>query len=251
VGVFAYAFEGVSSGADMVFIPTSLCNYSSGGRVFTSYFAIQAIGGAATGINITHYDRDSSSTYSDTVGDLSDGSKISRNPCAHASAPDGFIGSAVVTATTGNVVAIIKVNSRDEATSNTRTAYIGVPSNATTTYALPMVTFDSDPSAGFRSYIAVQNISGGDADDITATYYNADGTVAATVTLADVGSELGDKVKVNTNPNSAGAVDLSGNFDGSVVITSDVAVAITVRNQITAADPYFQFGEDYTGIPLN
>jgi hypothetical protein len=251
VGVFAYAFEGVSSGAGTVYIPTSLCNWESGGRTFTSYFAIQAIGGDATGINITHYDRDSSATYSDSVGDLTDGSKASRNPCAHASAPNGFIGSAVVTATTGNLVAIIKVNSRDDTSSNTRTAYIGIPTNSTTTYALPMVTFNNDSSAGFRTYIAVQNISGGAATDIVATYYNADGTVAATHTLADGTTPLADKDKINSNPNSAGALDGSGNFDGAVIITSDVAVAVTVRNQITAASPYHQFGEDYTGIPQN
>jgi hypothetical protein len=113
------------------------------------------------------------------------------------------------------------------------------------------VTFNADDSAGFRSFVAVQNISGGNATDIVATYYNADGSVAATHTLADGANPLGDKVKINTNPFSSGAVDGSGNFDGSVIITSDVAIAVTVRNQITAAAPFYQFGEDYTGIPQN
>jgi hypothetical protein len=251
VGTAAYAFEGVSSGSSTVYVPTSLCDYSSGGRVFRSFLAVQAIGGDATGISITHYDRDSPATYVDNVGDLTDGNKLSRNPCVHASAPSGFIGSAAVTTASGDVVVIIKVVSRETTTSNTRTAYIGVPASSTTKYALPFVTRNADAAAGFRSFIAVQNISGGDATDIVATYYNPDGSVAAVATLADGGSPLGDKMKVNTNPNSAGAVDVDGNFDGSVIITSDVAVAITVRNQIEADPPHYQFGEDYTGIPQN
>ncbi len=250
VGVYAYAFEGVSTGGSSVYIPTSLCNWSSGGRVFTSFFAIQAIGGDANGITITHYDRDSSATYVDSLGDLTDGSKASRNPCVHASAPDGFIGSTVVTTTSGNVVAIIKVNSQNAETSNTRTAYIGIPSNSISTYALPFVTFSSVETEGFRSFIAIQNISGGNAENIVATYYNADGSLAATHVLASTGTPLGDKDKINTNPVSSGAVDTSGNFDGSIIISSDVAIAVTVRNQIAAEAPYYQFGEDYTGIPL-
>jgi hypothetical protein len=90
-------------------------------------------------------------------------------------------------------------------------------------------------------------------EDIVATYYNADGSLAATHVLADASTPLDPMVKINTNagPGKADAVDGDGNFTGAVIITSDVPVLVTARNQISVSGiEVTQFGEDYVGIPI-
>jgi len=155
------------------------------------------------------------------------------------------------------VVVIVKVVSVGPGTcgtaacqSGTRTAFLGDSSGATNV-ALPLVRWYNDPTAGFRSFIAVMNIGGADATNVVATYYNPDGTVAGTHVLADGANPLAHLQKVNTWTTIGGGPGIAGDFTGSVIITSDQNVLVTVRNQknVTGIE-VTQFGEDYVGIPF-
>jgi hypothetical protein len=251
-GRAAYAFEGVAGGATTVYVPTMLCNWKGTNGKFTSYYAVQAIGGAAT-VDFQHIDRDTGAVLGSETGvNIADGAKVSKSPCDQG-VPNGAIGSSVITATSGQIVVIVKVVAVGKGTSGqlsgTRTAYLGESSGATAV-ALPLVRWHEDPAAGFRSYIAVMNIGGADATDIVATYYNADGTVAATHILADASNPLQHQQKVNTWITLADP-SFTGDFEGAVIIQSDQNVLVTVRNQknVTGIE-VIQFGEDYVGIPI-
>jgi hypothetical protein len=242
---FAYAFEGVASGQNTVYIPTMLCRFGPGESI--SYFAVQAVGGTAD-VEIKHYDRDTGLQVGTTANvQITDGSKSSQQPCMHG-VPDGSLGSSVITSTGAPVIVVVKV--ADES-GGIRTAYIGEGTGATT-QALPYVRWNSDPGADFLGYIAVMNIGSVNATNITASYYNADGTLAATHTLASGGSPLAPSVKVNTHALLAGATDGSGNFVGSVVVQSDQPTLVTVRaaRTVTGLGIINMFAEDYTGIPF-
>ncbi|MEW6715881.1 MAG: hypothetical protein AB1345_00025 [Chloroflexota bacterium] len=256
-GRSAYAFEGVSGGASIVYVPTMLCNWVGDNGTFTSYYAIQAIGGGAT-VNFQHLDRDTGATLGTETGvNIADGAKVSKNPCEQG-VPNDSIGSSVIQATSGQIVVIVKVVAvgpgacgNASCQSGTRTAYLGESSGARNV-ALPLVRWNTDPAAGFRSFIAVMNIGGAPATDIVATYYNPNGTVAGTPhILASVANPLAHLQKANTWTTIAGGPGIVGDFVGAVIITSDQNVLVTVRNQknVTGIE-VIQFGEDYVGIPF-
>lgn len=250
----SYGFEGVASGASKVFIPTMLCEYSPP-QLQTSYYAFQAVDGAVD-ISMKHYDRDTGvqlgTTYTTSI---SDGGKASLNPCSNGNVPSGAIGSSVVEVTggTGSVLALVKVN----AANGMRTAYTGEQTytvDGTVKIALPYVPWNNNFTAGWQTYIAVQNISeAAPAVNIVATYYHNDGTVAGEVTLADGSTPLAPLQKVNTSPAPwvDGIADpVTGLFDGSVIITSDQPVSVVVRIEKTVdldGGTITKFAEDYTG----
>jgi len=242
----SYAFEGVASGESKVFIPTMLCSYGTYDQ--KSYYAVQAVGGTAN-ITVRHYSRDTGlQVGTDYITSIADGAKATLRTCVEGAAPAGSIGSSVIESTGGDIIVIVKVIGT---IGDLRTAYVATGTGAQTV-ALPYIVWSSDHSAGFRSYVAVQNIGTSDAVDVTAKYYNAAGTLQTTHVLADSGSSLGVLQKANTWTNIAGLG--SGDFSGSVIIESDQPVLVTVR--LTKLTPHLsgegteQFGEDYTGIPL-
>ena len=243
---FAYAFEGVSQGNTKVFVPTMLCNFNP--ELQTSFYAVQAVGGTAD-ITMRHYRRSDGAQIGSTYNvSINDGGKASINPCANGTVPDGSIGSSVIESSGAPIIVVVKINGNN----GMRTAYIAEGSytigGATGETFLPYVRWNDDPTLGFQSYIAIQNIGDSNATNITAYYYNPDGSVAATKVLADGGTPLIPLQKVNTWASTAGATT-AGVFNGSIRFVSDQPILVVVRTQNDVSlDPTFRFSEDYTGI---
>jgi hypothetical protein len=243
---YAYTFESVKTGENTIYVPTMLCHYSADDQV--SYYAVQANGGTAN-VTIRHYDRDTGAQLGTTFGpvELTDGAKYIINPCNEGGVPSGAIGSSKVSSTGAPVNVIVKVNGA----TGLRTAYIAVGTGANNV-ALPFVSWDDVTTAGLRTYIAVMNIDDSDSgEDITATYYNQNGTEKRTHTLASISDPLAPFQKANSSLNW-GSGGVNEDWQGAVIIESDVPVFVTVRTQraYTTIPPISQLGEDYTGIPF-
>jgi len=246
----SYGLEGVASGAQKVYIPTMLCEYAPP-QLQTSYYAIQAVGGAVD-IEMKHYDTATGtqlgSTYSTS---LADGGKASLNPCTNGGVLSGAIGSSVVEVTggAGSILALVKINSSE----GMRTAYTAEQAYTvvgTVNVSLPYVVWENP--GGWKTYIAVQNLGETAAQNIVATYYDEDGNQVGTAqVLASAGSPVASLQKVNTSPASVIANPWStGTFSGSVIITSDQPITVVARvEKIVDLDggTITKFAEDYTG----
>ena len=115
---------------------------------------------------------------------------------------------------------------------------------------LPYIRWNDNGSAGWQSYIAVQNIGSNNAVDIRVEYYDQKGTLAATHVLADSGQPLAPLQKANSyaGSGSAGAAK-NGQFSGSAIVRSDQPVLVVVRNAFNVSlGSTTRFAEDYTGI---
>ncbi len=232
-GRAAYAFEGVAVGEQKVFVPTMICKKWDA----TSYYAVQAVGGDAT-FDIDHFDTDGTRQGGQTNVTLTSGAKLSVNPCADGVAAD-LNGSSVITTSSGRIQVVVKVVSD----AGFSTGFIARGTGATR-QALPYVRWSSDAASGYRSYIAVMNVSDSTASTVTAKYYDDAGNLVGTHNLGP----LLPAQKTNTSVAMAvGAVD----WNGSVVIESDQPVLVTNRSQINVSlGDTSQIAEDYTGIEI-
>ena len=101
------------------------------------------------------------------------------------------------------------------------------------------------------------NVGGSNATNITATYYDANGTAQGTHNVATAGNPLANYTKRNTTPVLAGALDGSGNFGispfgGAVEISSDKDVVVVVRLQKNVSlGATTRFAEDYNGVDVS
>jgi hypothetical protein len=250
----AYSFEGSAGGAGTIYMASMLCQYNSGGTSSTSYFAIQNTSTSATAnVSIQYYNTSGTpllaTPYATTIAA---GNKKSIDPCA-TGAGAGAIGSAVITSTGANVIAMGKIVS----STGLRTAFVGASAGATKV-AAPYVRWAANPAAGFRSYIAVMNVGSAAASNVVATYYDANGTAVGTHTIATAGDPLNQYIKRNTNPSMGAdpATDGNGNFGmspfgGAVEITSDQPIVVVVRvQQNVSLGATTVLGEDYNGLAV-
>ena len=249
-GYGVYAFEGTKEGATSVFLPSAMCDYFGQ----TSFYAIQNAGDGDALVTVDYYN-----TSGVKVGSLPEtvvpkGAKLSTNPCA-ASLLVGAVGSAVVKSNNGiPLIAIGKISS----TGGLITAFSGALEGATTVVA-PYVRWAADQTTSWSAYLSVMNVGTAPATNITAKYYDASGTLRATHVLASAGTPLAAYTKVNTNPNTAGAL-IGGSFGypadggangGAVEITSDQPIVVLVRlaTTPTIVPGVTIFGEDYIALP--
>jgi hypothetical protein len=244
----AYAFEGVPSGASTVYMATMLCR--AFGDQQNSYYAIQNAGSSAVAVTVDFYDTAGTKVASMPATSVGPGNKISVNPCDYGVAP-GVSGSAVITATGGQIIAMGKVKSA----SGISTAFVGQSTGATKV-AAPYIRWSANPSAEWRSYIAVMNVGSAPATNVVANYYDGNGNLAGSEHIATAANPLPPLIKRNTTPQSAGALDSSGNFGlspygGAVEITSDQPIVVVVRVQRDVSlGATTRFAEDYNGVPV-
>ena len=238
----AYAYEGVAAGANELFMPSAMCNWSTTKQ--TSYYAIQNAGTDSTKAIFAEFYTDAGKLivrYKMTKT-LAPGQKVSLNPCS-ARAMAGKSGTAKIYATTTTVydgppvpiAAVGKVQSND----GLLTAFTGASAGATETY-LPYVRWNSD---GENSFIAIQNTTATPAT-VSVKYYNPDGILKAThkITVPAMG-------KKNSNPSMVASSLTSGVFVGAVTVESDQPVVVLVRTQRkTTITGFKTLGEDYIGI---
>jgi len=243
----AYAFEGVASGADRIYMATMLCN--AFGTNQTSYYAIQNISLTSTAsVRVFFYDTNGNQIGQTPVQSVGPGNKWSVNPCSYISS--GVSGSAVISATGAPVVAIGKVKDNI----GMATAFVGQAAGGTKVVA-PYIRWAATPTSEWRTYVAIMNVGTGNATDIKVYYYDGNGTLRATHNVATASNPLPPFIKRNTNPQAAGALDAGGNFGfsppgGAIEVISDQPVVVIVRAQRDLSPPLGsvqRFAEDYNG----
>ena len=238
-GVGAYAFEGASEFADVIYMPSALCKFNGAN---TSSYAVQ---------NTTAGDIDVTVFYSggEEAGPvtLAAGAKASFNACDVNE--DGYIGSAVIEAT-GEVVAMGKVFG-----GGLSTAFLGFNDGAEKV-ALPYVRFTNSGWANGsrqRAYIAIQNVGGDlEAGDVVVKYYDKDGVLVGT---HELGAMLNGE-KANSNAGEIGAAGAEfgyyadGSFGGSAVVEGPAGAKLAVIVRIQSRVGANSVAEDYNGIAI-
>ena len=249
----AYAFEGAAAGANKIYMASMLCQYSSAGTVSTSFFAIQNTSTtAAASVIVRYYNTAGANIGNSPALPIGAGNKVSVNPCATGAAA-GAIGSAVIESTGAPVIAMGKIVSSN----GLRTAFVGQAAGATK-IAAPYIRWAQNPAAGFRSFIAVMNVGSAPAANVVARYYDANGALQGTHTMATAGDPIGQFIKRNTNPSTGEdpALDGAGNFGmspfgGAVEITSDQPIVVVIRvQQNVNLGATTILGEDYNGLAV-
>jgi len=247
-GRAVYGYEGSSSGATSLFVPTATCR--RGATEQTSYFAVQNTGDSDADVVIDYYDTTGALVGSMPTTVVAEGAKVSTNPCAQDLLINA-LGSAVIRSTNGQpLVAIGKVASNDGLV----TAFVAEASGATL-LAAPYIRWAADPATNFRAFIAIMNVGSDPAESIVVNYYDAAGTLRAAHTVASPGSPLARFTKVNSNPSTAGAL-IGDSFGyspngGAVEIVSDqpVVALIQLVTNPTGLGSVTTMGEDYSGVP--
>jgi hypothetical protein len=245
----AYAFEGTSSAANKVFMPSMLSLYQN---LYTSFYAIQASGGQAQ-VVIKYYDTAGNLLKTTPQFTVNNGAKVSHDPVGDGVAV-GKIGSAVIESTGAPILVVAKINGDN----GMRTAFPG-EALGSKKVAAPYIRWADDPNADWRAFVAVMNVDTVNATNIVARYYDASGNMVGSETLTNAahGGPLPPSIKRNTNPESANALDGSGNFGinpfgGAVEIESDVNVLVVVRLQKNVSlGSTTIFGEDYNGVDVS
>jgi hypothetical protein len=243
----ASSFEGVTGGANTVYMPSALCQQFGA----TSAYAVQNTSQTDPANVTIPY----SSGNSDT-GTVAPGAKQSFIGCDVNSA--GFSGSATVTSTGGQVVVIGKVFG-----SGNSTAFVGATSGASR-LALPYVRFTTsqwDSGQRQRAYIAIQNVGSNLSDgDVTLSYVDKDGNVVATHTLGamETGKKLNSwathtDVQLNSGFSQSDLNEFGyvGGFGGSVIVEGPSGSELVAVVRIQSSTATGVVGEDYNGIPIN
>jgi hypothetical protein len=222
----AVAYEGVSQGYNKIYFPTAI--QKTWAAKFTTFYAVQNVG--STNANVTMTVKDTSGVTVGTVSKtLAPNAKVSWQP-ADAGAPEGFTGSAVVESTNSVPIAgIINIGTLPMEgcpTGAGQTTAFTAPGEGAAYVAIPWVEYKS--GTDWRSFLAVQNIGTATSGNVTVTYYNANGSVAATDSLGTIAPEA----KGNSNPNTAGA---GSSFVGAAEISSsnsaDQLIVLTNNQQ--------------------
>jgi hypothetical protein len=251
----ASAFESVSGGSTTFYMPSALCN-AFGGQ--NSAYAVQNTSlTTSTSVTVT-YSNGKAETQS-----IGPGSKASFVACNAPTMPGGFSGSATVNSTVTDVVAIGKVYG-----TGLSTAFLGAP-NGAPKLALPYVRwsqsqFNTGTNAGNRqrTYLAIQNVGSAPiaAGELTVKYYDKNGSLLATDTLATSTFPLAVGAKVNSNPYFNSSPTMAefgyysdGSFGGSAIVectapSCEVVAIARVQSFVPADNSYT--GEDYNGIAV-
>jgi hypothetical protein len=259
-----YAFEGVSGGANTLYMPSALCSF--GPQNVSSSFAIQNTSTTtATNVSVTYTGTANGVAVNKTIalGSLAAGAKVSSSGCGVAgnTIPAKFIGSAVITAPSAPVVAVAKIFN----SSVFVTAHLGADSGSSK-IAAPYVrwsdkfyAYTNSPSVQ-QANIAVQNIGTADiaANTITVQFIGADGSVKGTYTYPSV---LASGAKFSVNPKSAspslpefgyvaGANGKPVSYGGGAIITGPAGSQLAAVIRITTSTDQGDVAEDYNAISV-
>lgn len=249
----AYAFEGLGSGSNTVYMASMQCNAFSDQQI--SYYAVQnASLSQSASVSIDFYDKDGLlAGHMDPTSILA-GGKLSVNPC-NEGVSDGVYGSAVINSTGAPIIAIGKVKSSN----GVATAFVGQASGAKR-IAAPYIRWAATPSSEWRTYVAIMNVGTGDATNVQCKYYDGSATLKATHNVAGTGNPLPRYIKRNTNANDGGALQTDGTFGlksgsipggGSIECTSDQDIVVVVRAQRDVSlSGTSRFAEDYNGVSI-
>jgi hypothetical protein len=238
----ASAFEGVTSGASTIYMPSAICN-AFGGQ--NSAYAVQNTDNSNSANVLVTYSN--GLTQSDTIPA---GGKKSFITCSASGMPSNFSGSATVTATGAQIVAIGKVYG-----TGLSTAFVGASAGADT-IALPYVRWSTDANYNSgnqqRTFLAIQNVGGSTiTGDIIVHYLDKDGVEVGTHTIT---TDVLSGAKVNSNASLAGLTEFgyaNNTFGGSVIVEGPSGSSLVAIARVQSVVPGVEVvGEDYNGIPV-
>ena len=236
-GFGAYAFEGASDFATTIYMPSALCKFNG---VQTSSYAVQNTTASPVNVTVTYAGGGIAGPTP-----LAAGAKQSFNACDVNA--DGYIGSAVITAT-GDVVAMGKIFG-----GGLSTAFLGFNSGSAKV-AMPYVRWTTAHWADGtrqRAYIAIQNVGSAlAAGAVTVKYYDKSGTLVGTDTLGAIAAGG----KVGSNAGNVGAAEFGyytdGTFGGSAVVEGPAGSQLAVIVRVAQSVGTSMAAEDYSGIPI-
>jgi hypothetical protein len=241
----AYAWEGANQTGTTLYMPSAFCRYTA--STYASTYAVQNVGTSPIDITVT-YSNSNSESYTGVAG----GAKVSIPGCGKTGTlnPDGFIGSATITAT-GQIAGIAKIST----TTGLITAFLGFTDGAAK-IGMPFVRWTQAqwvPGGRSRAVLAIQNLGTPlTAGQAVVKYFDKNG--------AQVGSQALPAIatggKANSNPFDAGAGNefgyySDGTFGGSATVEGPAGsklvaiVRISTNTGGTSID-----GEDYNGVPI-
>jgi len=259
------AFEGVTQGANTIYMPSALCNFGAN-QQRTAYAVQNTSTTNSASVTVTYKDLNNNTVATQTAT-IPANSKSSFQTCSASGIPNGFNGSAVITSTGANIVAIGKVAAASTVAPAFGTAFIGATSGSSK-LAAPYVRwtqsrFDINPGFRQRANIAIQNVGSGPSGTITVRYYDLNGVLVGTHTL----SSINPGQKVNSNAISATpasgrtTADLAefgyiGGFGGSATIECansgcQIVAVIRISSANSSTVAANVVAEDYNAIPIN
>jgi hypothetical protein len=247
----ALAFEGVASGATKVYMASSLCNFFGGQN---SAYAVQNTGAGVAAVTVTYNSTTDAVARSQTVN-IPAGGKASLLGCG-AGGPGAptwaaFSGSATITSDQP-IIAIGKISG-----AGLTTGFVGATSGANRT-ALPYVRwsttrFNTNQRDRQRTFITIQNVGTTAVSGATVKYYDKDGVLAGTQTLASIPAGG----KVNSDPSQIGAAGAEFGYyvgsnvtGGSAQVEAAAGSQLVVVARVVSSPATGQVGEDYSGIAV-
>jgi hypothetical protein len=241
-GVGLKAFEGVASGAALVYMPSALCNVFGGTN---TAFAVQNTSlTTATDVTVT---------YTDDLGAVTDETKTIQ-PGAKASfvgcdaMGQGRYGAAIIESDTTDIIAIGKAYG-----AGMTTAFLGVAMGYDSV-ALPYVRYATDANYnsgnGQRTFITIQNVGAATiTGDIVIQYVGPDGSVLGTHTITD---DLAVGAKKTSNASNAGLLEfgITPTYGGAAIITGPAGSQLAVVARVSSIFGTGFVSEDYNGQPI-
>jgi len=255
------AFEGVSSGSTTVYMPSALCQFS--GQKLTSFYAVQNTStSTSASVTATYFDLAGTVLSTQVLTPTANG-KVSFNGC-NGTNPVGMNGAATLVSTQPIIVIGKVKNDAVLGVQGISTAFLGV-TQGYTKLALPYVRWANDAnntaaSGKQRAFLTIQNV-GANAltGDIVVKYYDLNGAISSTHTIAVVNMLPGQKVNSNPRLGLPNPTDptfefgyYGSAFGGSAVIEGPAGslLGVVVRVQNPTVVGSNQAGEDYNGAPV-
>ncbi len=248
-----FTFESAMASGNTLYAPSAFCNYANAvphiGTISSAY-AIQNVDAVANAtVTVTFRWNDGTTDVYPLPSVIAPGAKASVNGCAPNPSMNAKIGSATITSTGAQVVAVTKVYNGGYSTG--ALAFLSGSARS----ALPYVRFTSahwTDGQRQRVYIAIQNVDTGDipAGQVHVSFYNADGSLLCTVNNPSLIAQYG-KWSTNALDCGSGGAEFgyTPTLGGSVIVTTDsghlVAVLGRATSYLTSTNTPT---EDYSGV---
>jgi len=247
----AKTFEGVAHGSNEVFMPSAVCNFDIGGRVFlnTSYAVQNNSLSSSTEVAVFY---SNGTTHTQTIGP---GAKASFVTCQAKDMPSYFLGSAIIRSSAMPIVAIGKAYGGGLSTAFTGKA----AGTGAKNLALPYIRWANETNwyngTQERTFITIQNIGQETIHGKIRVYYypcrgdmaiheiplGADGLVPGGKVISNPGrADLEQIGKCGKGPQVGGGAIVAGPEN------SQLAAVVRVQKWDDAHG--IVVGEDYNGI---
>lgn len=239
-GTACSAFETVPSGAQLLYMPSALCNYYGSS---TAYAVQNTSLTNSTVVTVTY------SNGASEVQSIGPGAKRSFLACDVTGT--GFLGSATITSSATDIVAVGKAFG-----AGLSTAFVGVSSGASR-IGCPYVRWANNENwaAGTqqRVNLTIQNVGSSDlnAGEVTVKYIRYDGVQEGTTHSLPA---IAVGAKVNSNASNAGLTSFGiygSIYGGGTIIEGPAGSQLAVVARVsTQASPGNYYSEDYTCQPI-